>query len=318
MMHMPQVHAARTDTGYDFSPTLSLIKPYAEAAHIAVANLETTFGGKPYTGYPNFSSPDTLAWQLADAGFDILTTANNHTADRGGRGISRTLDVLDSAGILHTGSYRNQEERQSNSPLIIDKEGLKVALVAYTYGLNGNRAHPPSLVSLIDTAEINRDIDYARFQKVDFIICSIHWGEEYQRTPNKVQLQLAQYLRNKGVDVIIGSHPHVVQKVDYIQQDTTLNADTVGLIAYSLGNFVSNQQDYPTRLGLSIGFTLKRTTKGVNSICDIYELPSYVSRRNKAGEARYLVMPLQRIQEHITGLSPPEVAEIARYKKDMR
>jgi poly-gamma-glutamate synthesis protein (capsule biosynthesis protein) len=261
MMHLPEIDAAWNDSlkGYDFSPFFQFVSPYIQQADIAVANLETTFGGKPYSGYPQFSAPDTLAYFLKNAGFDVSVTANNHAADRSTKGILGTIEGLDKAEMKHTGTFKDSAERAKNYPLILEKNGMRIALLNYTYGTNGIPVHKPVIVNFIDTAAIDADIKEAQHRKADYIIAVFHWGIEYQRQPNAEQKKIARFCLSHGVNTIIGSHPHVVQPAEWetyrTQEDTGVKK---GLVVYSMGNFVSNQRQKYTDGAMIFGFSLKR------------------------------------------------------------
>ncbi len=144
MQHKAQLSAAlQSDGSYDYTGCFTLVKPQIEAADIAVCNFETTLGGAPFSGYPQFCSPDEYAVAVRNAGFDIFLTANNHCLDRRNRGLVRTLDVLDSLGIAHLGTYRNQAERDSLYPYIIEHGRMRIALLNYTYDTNGIQVAEP-------------------------------------------------------------------------------------------------------------------------------------------------------------------------------
>ncbi|MFC4665569.1 CapA family protein [Falsiporphyromonas endometrii] len=290
MMHLPQQKAAIQSNGtYNFDSCFSLIKPYIDKADIAIANLETTFGGKPYSGYPMFSSPDTLAYSLKRAGFDVLTTANNHCADRGSKGIVRTLNVLDQVGIRHTGSFRNNRERGRLSPLIICSNGINIALLSYTYGTNGMPVKPPTEVNMIDSTMLS-DVRSARAnKKVDCVIIYLHWGIEYQSHSNYQQRYLAKQLADAGADIIVGSHPHVVQESDVITNDKGKNT----LVFYSLGNYISNQSsNLCTTGGLSILVTLTKEKERGTNICNLKYIHTWVNRHDDEGAMKFVVVPL--------------------------
>ena len=257
MQHKAQLDAARqTDGTYDYSGCFALVTPEIEAADIAVCNFETTLGGTPYSGYPQFCSPDEYAAAVRDAGFDIFLTANNHCMDRRTRGLIRTLDVLDSLGISHLGTYRNQAERDSLYPYIIEQNGIRIALLNYTYDTNGIPVAKPCIVNYIDTAIIRKDLMRARELKVDCIIACMHWGTEYMTQPDARQKKLEDWLYAHGVDHIIGSHPHVVQPVrtlpDYRSRPSR------HLTVWSLGNYISNMTAPHTYEGLAVTLRLKK------------------------------------------------------------
>ena len=206
MQHSGQIEAARTaDGGYDYRECFSLVKDLIAGADIAVGNLEVTLGGKPYTGYPTFSAPDEYLHALADAGFDVLLTANNHSLDRGRRGLERTLMMLDSLGLHHTGTYRDDSERRRRTPLVVDVKGFRIAFLNYTYGTNGIRATHPNVVDYTDKDVIRQDIARARALRPDAIIACMHWGDEYQSLPNARQKELAAMIPLKHTESATGA-----------------------------------------------------------------------------------------------------------------
>jgi poly-gamma-glutamate synthesis protein (capsule biosynthesis protein) len=257
MSHSPQVAAARTPAGYDYTGVFRYFRPVFEGADIAVANLETTLRTTPpYTGYPSFAAPVELAFALREAGIDIVTTANNHICDKGGAGIRSTLALLDSAGLRHTGAFLDSTDRRARNPLRFTAGGMRFALLTYTYGTNGIPVPKGLMVNIIDTAVIARDLSFAREQKPDCIIVSYHWGEEYRTLPTRAQRDLAAWTRARGADLIIGGHPHVVEPVEaHYNADST---EVVGATYYSLGNFVSNQRRRHTDGGIAADITVTR------------------------------------------------------------
>lgn len=262
MGHDSQINSARqTDGTFDYSEVFTYLKEEISAVDVAIANLEVTLAGRPYKGYPQFSSPNALAIAAQNAGIDILGTANNHSCDRRKQGILRTITVLDSLHFKHTGTYRDKTERDTVSPLIIEKKGFKLALLNYTYGTNGIPVPQPTIVNIIDYQTIQAEIEKAKQQSPDKIIMFIHWGTEYQHQPNDKQKQIAQFCFDHGVDYIIGSHPHTIQKSQW-QTDTTQDR----FITYSLGNFVSNQRKRYTDGGQMIKLVLKKSNEKVKII----------------------------------------------------
>ncbi len=265
MMHKSQIDAAQAasrkagdSAGYDFSEYFTAIAPQIKAADYAVVNLETPLGGKPYAGYPCFCAPDSYADALADAGFDLLLTANNHTLDRRDRGLKRTCDLLNARGYDHIGTYRNKAQRDSLLPLIRDIRGFKVAFLNYTYGTNGINVQDDVVVDYIDRDVIRRDILAARQKGAEIVCAAVHWGLEYQLLPHSTQKSLAKFLVDQGVDLVIGGHPHVIQPIE-------MRTDTTGrrqLVAYSLGNFVSGMKTRDTRGGAMLEVRLSRDSAG--------------------------------------------------------
>jgi len=258
MGHDMQIRGAWCDGGdtcYNYHPPFRWVKDYISAADVAIANLEVTLAGAPYTGYPRFSSHHSLAYALQDAGFHVLLTANNHVLDRGRKGMERTLNVLDSIGILHTGTFRDSTEWKAYYPLIIEKNNFRLALLNYTYSTNGVAVEKPNAVNFIDTLRMAADLTKAHELKSDYIITCIHWGEEYKNKENATQRQLAAFLARNGCNLVVGSHPHVVQPIEKLSIENT----GIVPVAYSLGNFISNQRDRYRNGGITFGITLTKT-----------------------------------------------------------
>lgn len=241
MGHMTQVQSAYDSVTkkYDYQGVFQEVNPIIKKADFAIANLEVTLGGEPYAGYPAFSSPDALAVACKDNGMDVLVTSNNHACDRSKKGILRTIHVLDSLNIKHTGTFKDSMDRVTNNLLILNKNNIKVGILNYTYGTNGLTAPYPTIVNYIDTALITKDIETSKLKQLDKLIVFLHWGLEYQSQPVTDQTKIAAFLFNKGIDIIIGSHPHVLEKMEYhAKTDSTKEQ----FIVYSLGNFVSDQR----------------------------------------------------------------------------
>lgn len=235
MQHTPQLTAARTPEGnFDFNASFDWVRERFRAADAAIVNLETTLSESgPYTGYPCFRSPAALAEALDSLGVDITVLANNHCCDGGSKGIHTTIRELDRHGIEHTGVFLDSSDFRARHPLRFEAVGIRFALLNYTYGTNGLPVPSGLSVNPIDTVRIAADLAAVDRAGVDCVIACMHWGNEYERRPNKVQRQLAGFLRRHGVDLIVGSHPHVVQPYEQ---------DSNGIVLYSLGNFVSNQR----------------------------------------------------------------------------
>jgi poly-gamma-glutamate synthesis protein (capsule biosynthesis protein) len=236
MGHDSQIASALAtgEEGYDYKPCFQHLKPYLEEADLVIGNLEVTFGGPPYKGYPAFSSPDELADALQWAGFDILVNANNHALDRGEKGLIRTIEQLHKRDLIQTGTFSHPEQREVHYPLVLEKAGIRLAILNYTYGTNGIKDRPPVLVNRIDYKQIQTDLEKAATAEPDFILVCVHWGSEYQLNENSQQRNLAEYMFRHGADCIIGSHPHVVQPIK--------GEGKGDLVAYSMGNLISNQR----------------------------------------------------------------------------
>ena len=214
-----------------------------------------TLAGPPYKGYPQFSSPAALAVACRNAGVDCLVTANNHSIDRGLDGINRTIMRLDSIGMPHTGTFVNSSARDSLQPLILKSNGISLALLNYTYGTNGIRIPEPAIVNMLNKDLISSDIEKDKLKKPDIIVLSLHWGTEYDTIPSREQALLADYFFSKGVDLIIGSHPHVLQKMVWYRNGETHAGKA---LVYSLGNFVSNQRKPKTDGGAMVRIEMTR------------------------------------------------------------
>lgn len=251
MGHDTQIWSAenRETKQYDYNDVFDHIRSEISEADLSFANLEVTLAGPPYKGYPQFSSPAALAVACKNAGIDCLVTANNHSVDRGLDGINRTIMRLDSIGISHTGTFVNRAAKDSLQPLILTKNGISVALLNYTYGTNGIRIPEPAIVNMLNKDFITSDIEKAKLKKPDIIVLFLHWGTEYDTVPSPEQSALADYFFSKGVDLIIGSHPHVLQKMVWSRDEET-NKDKI--LVYSLGNFVSNQRKPKTDGGAMV------------------------------------------------------------------
>ncbi len=282
MQHQGQINAARTAKGYDYSTCFEYVKEEIGRADFAIANLEVTLGGKPYKGYPAFSAPDEYLTAIHDAGFNVLVTANNHSLDRGRAGLERTIQLIDTLKIPHAGTYVNAEAREKQYPLLLEKNGFRIALLNYTYGTNGIPVTPPNIVNYIDTMIIAKDIEASKALQPDAIIACMHWGIEYQSLPNKEQKFLTDWLLQKGVCHIIGSHPHVVQPIE-VRTDSLTNDKH--LVVYSLGNYISNMSARRTDGGLMVRMELvKDSTTRLNN-CEyslVFDSPPDAIREKKS------------------------------------
>lgn len=258
MGHDDQITAAKDalSNSFDYTDVFSYIKPVISDVDIAFANFEVTLAGPPYRGYPQFSSPAEFAVACRDAGIDCFATANNHVADRGGKGIVSTINKLDSLGISHTGSFINKACRDSLYPLVLTCKGISLTLLNYTYGTNGMVVPEPAMVNILDKDLITEDINKAKQLNTDLIILFLHWGTEYDTIPSSEQTEMAVYCFSQGVDLIIGSHPHVIQKMIWTKPK---GEEQDNIVVYSLGNFVSNQRKPKTDGGLMVRIDLAQT-----------------------------------------------------------
>lgn len=290
MQHQGQLDQALLEgdgKSYDYSKCFSLIAPDVTQADYAVCNLEVPLGGHPYRGYPCFSAPDSFAEALRDAGFDLFLTANNHCLDSGDRGARRTLTALDSIGVDHIGTYHDAQSRRNNVPFIKDIKGFKIAFLNYTYGTNGISPGAGMEVSMTERERISNEIETARRNGAEMICVAIHWGVEYVLHENQNQRDLADFLIDEGVDLIIGSHPHVIQPMKVVRNDKD-NKDV--LVVYSLGNFISNMKTTDTRGGALVKVRLERDSSG-KAIFRNAEYDTFYCAKPTGSNSNYMVIP---------------------------
>lgn len=288
MQHEAQLMAAKTAEGtYSFSDCYRHIKGTISAADIAIGNLETPIGRNRFSGYPSFCAPDSFLHAAVDAGFDVLLFANNHCLDKGKATAMYTLDLMDSLQVAHCGVYRNIYERRKRYPLILEKNGMRIALLNYTYGTNGHNIPAPMVVNLIDKEVIARDIIDAKMMAPDVIIACMHWGDEYVSLPPKRVKELAQWLIEQGVDHVIGNHPHVIQPIELLFNEEECNWNT---IAYSTGNLLSNMSLRRTDGGIMISMGLRRILNytTVSSLGYIY---TWIAPKNNNGKRDFTIYP---------------------------
>ena len=247
-----------------------------------------------YSNYPQFNSPEELAYGLADMGIDVLSTAGNHCLDKGFSGLSNTLNVLDSAKISHTGTAGTEEER--DTILFKDINGVKVAFISYTYGTNGIPIPDGKefCVNLIDRDLIKKDIESAKSQNADVIIACMHWGIEYQTTQNAEQEELANFLFQNGVDIILGNHPHVLQPME--KKTITLEDGTVKdcFVIYAFGNFICDQNAENTRNSIILNMDITKNTDGKISIDNIDYVPTYMYKNPNLSIRKMKVLDIEK------------------------
>ncbi|WP_274366199.1 CapA family protein [Paenibacillus thermotolerans] len=292
------IDSARTSKGgYSFAPVFHGVSRIIRKHDLAIGNLETTFSGRKLAGRkhryerrskktrcPLFNCPDALAPVLKKAGFDVLTTANNHSMDCGAAGLRRTLKVLDKNRLRHTGTSRSLKE--SRKLLVVRVKGIKVGILAYTIGTNRIPPPKPWLVNRIGERRMLADLGRLR-KRADLIIVCLHFGQEYVHVPNVRQKRLVRLLFKHGANAVIGAHPHVVQPVAFAKVKDRLGVARKRLAAYSLGNFVSSplfRNPYTLR-GLILGFTVKKNRKGVTDIVNVRRYPTVV-KIGKSGKRK--------------------------------
>ncbi len=321
MFHIWQLNRAydsTTDT-FDFSHAFRHLKPYLTESDFTVGNLETTFAGKNngrmikdremiagYSGYPYFNTPEAAARNIKEAGFDLLNTANNHALDSRYEGVLHTLDVLDEAELLHVGTYRNQEESEEVMTLTINQ--MSFSFIGYTYGTNGlplpeEAPYSVSSLEMDRNGNVNEAYYEAMLQKVkkademdtDFIIVLIHFGNEIKFYPNVHQRKIVDDLFEAGADVILGTHPHVLQPIDIRTIKDADGTERKGIVIYSLGNFVSSQRYDNTDIGTLFTVHFEKIDYHQPKITKVSLVPT-LCYRNKE---EISVLPVCEAYEHI-------------------
>lgn len=300
LMHDRVYKYAYNGHRYNFDPLFADVKSLLKKPDILTANQESTLGGLKLglSSYPTFNSPHEVADALVHTGVDIVSTANNHSLDKGEKGIDSEAKYLNSIGLPHVGSFIDEEDREKLR--ILNKNGIKIAFLAYTYGTNGIPI-PDDKDFLVNL--INRDImkdEIHRAKKVaDVVVMSIHWGNEYQRFPTDEQKNLAQFLADEGADIIFGSHPHVLQPMDWIRTKDGRKA----FVVYSLGNFISGQSGNYKDIGgmATIDISKQVSEKGSSiTLSNPHFYPTFVSKKK-----HYKVYPFEKAGPY--GLSNPTV-----------
>lgn len=295
MCHDPQLAAAWDASRgvYDFDQTFATVAAELSRADLTIGNLETTLPGdrRQFTGYPAFGSPDELAGAARRAGVDILTLANNHSVDKGRRGILRTLEVVQSLGFQHLGTYSSLDDWNKRRILWVEAKGLRLALLNYTYGTNGIRVPAGLVVNQIeDGRQIAEDLALARSQAPDAIIVLYHYGTEYLRQPDAYQQRWTNFAFEHGADIVLGGHPHVVQPYAVKSVQDRYGETRDRLVIYSTGNFVSNQQRRHTDGGVIFRFALEQDGDRAR-FRKVDYTPIWVLRDRQGGKLSYRILP---------------------------
>lgn len=326
MGHAPQIKSAEVVAGkkYDYTPCFKYIKTILDRADLAIGNLELTLPGKPpYNGYPMFRSPDDLATAIKEAGFDLLVTANNHSNDSRGPGVVSTINTLRAMGFQQTGTFKNATDRGATYPLMVYHNNFKLAFLNYTYGTNGVPTDAPTIVNLIDTVQMGKDLAEARARKPHFIIAVMHWGLEYQLKENAEQRQIARFLIRNGADMVIGSHPHVVQPIRTESVAMPDGSVKKGIVVYSLGNFISNQQQPHTDGGILFQVDLLKqrgSPKITTANAGIIPVWRYIHKAAN-GKSTFYALPVARLEKNpdlFPGMADAARAKMKQYVDALR
>lgn len=314
LIHEDQLKAQFNEvTGeYNFENNFKYVKSHIESADIALANFETTLAGEKqkYTGFPLFNSPSSIVDAMKSSGFDILSTINNHTIDMGSAGVLNTLEEIQKRNLIALGTRENLQKQ----PYIIQEvKGIKLGVISYSFetprkGENKtlNAIEIPSeVINLLNTfsyehieedlLRIKGQIDEMKSKGAEAIVFFIHWGNEYERSPNVHQIRIANALCDYGVDIILGSHPHVIQPIEFI---TSQKTGKRSLVVYSMGNFISNQQyertnNRYTEDGIIVNIQIKKSMVSNNiTISGVSYIPTWVHRYTENNKFVYEVVPL--------------------------
>ncbi len=313
LMHMPVVNSAYVSESksYDFRPIFTYLQPELISADISVGVLETTLNcpNKAFTGYPAFNSPKEIAAGLQWAGIDLLFTAQNHTYDLGFAGIESTLNALDELGIPSTGTRNTPDQK---AYYIIEVKGIKLAFISVTDF--SNKPIPKDKkwsCNLLDYEQLNRDILAARAEGADGIVVALHAGIEYERNPSQKQQEIADKLLEIGVDIILGSHVHVIQPYEVRQVVSPFTNEVRNcFVVHSLGNLISNQRWRYSDAGLMVNLEIEKIPgKQAINVVAVNHAPIWVDTFLEKGKRYY------RVVKVVGAEAPPELQLNAERKK---
>ena len=290
---------------YDFKPMFTEIAPLAQQHDLAFYNQETIIGGKNLglSNYPRFNSPDEIGLNMLEIGFNIVNLATNHVMDKDLEGLRYSTKFWETQekekNIYTTGSYTTQEKRDNIK--IAEKNGITYAVLAYTYGTNGLPV-PEGYEYMVNVWTVYGDENYEAYKeqvkkdiqsvrnKVDVLIVSMHWGNEYVYEPSWYQEDAAKFLSEQGVDIIIGTHPHVIEPVEYVGNT---------LVIYSLGNFVSAQEDEDTRVGMMVSLDINKHVEGDTKTITINNIKADLTWTYHQGYRKFKVIPFYNLNDDL-------------------
>lgn len=309
IIHQSQINGAKNENGYDFSPSFQYIKEMVSEADISLGILEGALAGGEPTGYPIFNSPDEVIDSLRDTGIDVVNYANNHIYDYDDEGLQRTIEITKEKGLDVLGVKSTEEEK---SYLVKEVDGVKIGFASYVFEtetINGYKtinSNPVSINSenLINTFNYNdlesfynriaSEISAMKAEGVEFIIASMHWGEEYNTYIEATQNEIAKKLNELGVDIILGGHPHVIQPYEIICNESGHST----FVIYSQGNSLSNQSEQEIGVaesedGIMIKFTLEKKDGNV-SLKEYKIIPTWVYKEEKGdGTYYHKIIPVE-------------------------
>ncbi|AEY67973.1 CapA family protein [Clostridium sp. BNL1100] len=301
MLHQGNLNSAYDSKSrrYDFNGFFEFVKPYLSSSDLTIANFETVTAGAgiKYRSFPLFNSPDSILPALSGSGVDILSTANNHCLDWGINGLTRTIQKIREYKMVNIGSSVNGKDKY----VIKDVKGIKIAILSYSQFFNGHEAKLSSsdkskYLSILNESKIQNDIKEVKAKGVDTVITVLHWGNEYIRTPSTYQTNLSKKVLSWGADIILGSHPHVIQKSEIVK----VNGKNKFII-YSMGNFISGYRrtDKAKRInkvytedGVIVTLKLNKDTKGGINIKDVTYIPTWVDMYSSKNKPVYKILPV--------------------------
>ena len=273
LLHMPVIRNGEQETGtYNFDSLYEVMKPYFKSADISVIVQETVLGGKElgYSGYPMFNTPQEVGDSILDAGFDVVLHATNHTLDKGAKGVENTIEYWKKHPDITVLGINESQEKQ-DLITYYEKNGIKFAMLNYTDSTNGIPLPKDKkyLVNKVDEEKIVKDLSIAE-ENADFTIVFMHWGVEYNLSESQTQANLAKLMCENGADLIMGSHPHVIQPVKWVESENGNKA----LVFYSLGNYVSRQKEANNLLGIMAGVKIYKNADGITSVKEASVMPT--------------------------------------------
>lgn len=297
LIHSEVNEAAQQEDGsYNFLPMFTEVSELIKEKDLAFINQESIIGGDELglSSYPAFNTPEDMSQNIKDLGFDLVSISNNHTLDKGKKGVENTLEIWKSKGVVVDGAF-SSEEASKEIP-IIEKNGLKIAFLAYTYGTNGIKPDKDWRVRYLNEENIRRDIEQAKSSS-DFVLVSAHWGKENYYGKTDYQEYFADLFNELGVDVVIGTHPHVVGPVEELYNSEGEKT----LIIYSTANFISSQRtSVDNMLGqiATFDFVKEGENKRIENIVMV-PIVTYYEKDVYGKECNYKVIPLENYTEEM-------------------
>ncbi|NLM27697.1 MAG: CapA family protein [Clostridiaceae bacterium] len=301
IMHDAVIRSGKTESGiYDYTGIFEYVKPYVEKADYSIISYEgvSLDSDRNYTGYPLFNAPPAIISAFAYAGFDMVNNGNNHCLDRGLNGLLETRSIIKQKDLQVIGTFQDAAEPRYK---IQDINGIKVGFLSYTYGCNMNEnklteEERNTHLSLINRDRMETEIKTLE-QKSDIIVVLIHWGVEYHREPTEDQKKLAESMISWGADIILGSHPHVVEPSETVEMDGDIK-----YVIYGMGNYLSNQiggnnpnkyNNDLTEDGMMINIKIEKDFEtGKTSIISVEHIPTWVYRYTENGIYKYKIYPV--------------------------